>query len=44
MLPTKGAEANEVEQLLQELMENAYALNPPLKVEVGVGQNWDEVK
>ncbi|MBP7688327.1 MAG: DNA polymerase I [Thermoflexales bacterium] len=44
ILEAPQAEASEVEQLLKELMENAYALNPPLKVEVGVGQNWDEVK
>jgi DNA polymerase I-like protein with 3'-5' exonuclease and polymerase domains len=33
-----------VAELVRELMEGAYDLNPPLKVEVGVGQNWDEVK
>jgi DNA polymerase-1 len=44
ILEAPHAEAEKVEHLLRELMENAYALNPPLKVEVGVGQNWDEVK
>ena len=38
------AEADEVARLLKELMEGAYPLDPPLKVEVGMGQNWDEVK
>jgi DNA polymerase I-like protein with 3'-5' exonuclease and polymerase domains len=33
-----------VEALVRELMENAFRLDPPLKVETGVGQNWDEVK
>lgn len=44
ILEAPQAEAGEVEQLLTELMEGAYQLDPPLKVEVGVGQNWDEVK
>ncbi len=44
ILEAPQAEAAEVEQLLKELMEGAYPLDPPLKVEVGVGQNWDEVK
>jgi DNA polymerase-1 len=44
ILEAPQAETGEVEQLLKELMESAYALNPPLKVEVGTGQNWDEVK
>ena len=37
-------EADEVETLVQTLMESAYRLDPPLKVEVGAGRNWDEVK
>jgi DNA polymerase-1 len=37
-------EAEEVKQLVKELMENAYRLDPPLKVEIESGQNWDEVK
>jgi DNA polymerase-1 len=37
-------EADRVTSLVRESMENAYDLNPPLKVEIGVGQNWDEVK
>jgi DNA polymerase-1 len=44
ILEAPQAEAAEVEQLLKELMEGAYPLDPPLKVEVGVGQNWDGVK
>lgn len=44
ILEAPRTEADDVEQLLKELMENAYTLNPPLKVEVGAGQNWDEVK
>jgi DNA polymerase I len=44
ILEAPQAEAAEVARLLKELMEGAYPLDPPLKVEVGVGQNWDEVK
>jgi DNA polymerase-1 len=44
ILEAPKKEAKEVEQLVRELMENAYRLDPPLKVEVGVGQNWDQVK
>ena len=44
ILEAPRAEADEVAELVRKLMEGAYELNPPLKVEVGVGQNWDEVK
>ena len=44
ILEAPQAEADAVEALVRELMEGAYQLDPPLKVEVGVGQNWDEVK
>jgi DNA polymerase I len=37
-------EKDAVEALVRELMENAYQLDPALKVEIGAGQNWDEVK
>ena len=44
ILEAPKTEAEEVMQLVQMLMENAYRLDPPLKVEVGAGRNWDEVK
>jgi DNA polymerase-1 len=44
ILEAPKKEAKEVAQLVRELMEHAYKLNPALKVEVGIGQNWDEVK
>jgi DNA polymerase-1 len=44
ILEAPKKEAKEVAQLVRELMEHAYKLNPTLKVEVGIGQNWDEVK
>jgi DNA polymerase-1 len=37
-------EVAEAMKLVKKLMENAYDLDPALKVEVGMGQNWDEVK
>jgi DNA polymerase-1 len=44
ILEAPKKEAGEVEELVRELMENAYQIDPPLKVEVGVGSNWDAVK
>ncbi|MGH2592734.1 MAG: DNA polymerase I, partial [Anaerolineae bacterium] len=44
LLEAPGAEVKAVTQLVKEIMEGAYPLDPPLKVEVGVGLNWDEVK
>jgi DNA polymerase-1 len=44
ILEAPKAEAEEVKDLVRELMEHAFKLNPPLKVEVGMGLNWDEVK
>ncbi len=44
ILEAPKKEADEVAALVRELMEKAYRINPPLKVEVGVGQNWDAVK
>jgi DNA polymerase-1 len=44
ILEAPQKEAAEVAELVRELMENAYQINPPLKVEVGVGLNWDAVK
>ncbi len=44
ILEAPKKEADEVADLVSELMENAYEIDPPLKVEVGVGPNWDAVK
>ncbi len=44
ILEAPKKEADEVEALVCDLMESAYRLDPPLKVEVGHGKNWDEVK
>ncbi len=44
ILEAPKAEADDVAQLVKKLMEKAYDLNPPLKAEVGIAKNWDEVK
>jgi len=44
ILEAPKSEADEVMSLVREAMESAYKLNPPLKVEIGQGRNWDEVK
>ncbi|HJW84056.1 MAG TPA: DNA polymerase, partial [Anaerolineae bacterium] len=44
VLEAPDDEVKTVVQLVKEIMEGAYPLDPPLKVEVGVGLNWDEVK
>jgi DNA polymerase I len=44
ILEAPEKEKDAVEALVRELMENAYSLDPALKVEIGAGQNWDEVK
>ncbi len=38
------AEIDEVTELVRGIMEGAYPLDPPLKVDVGVGRNWLETK
>ena len=35
---------NKVKDIVKEKMENALKLNVPLKVEIGVGKNWAEIK
>ncbi len=44
VLEAPDGEVKAVSKLVKEIMESAYPLDPPLKVEVGVGLNWDEVK
>jgi DNA polymerase-1 len=45
-LVVEGPEATapETAELVSRIMEDAYPLDPPLKVEVGIGPNWDAVK
>jgi DNA polymerase-1 len=38
------AEVDRAEALVREEMEGAYAMRVPLKVDLGVGQNWKEAK
>jgi DNA polymerase-1 len=44
VLEAATAQAKAVAELVRGLMESAYPLDPPLKVAVGVGPNWDAVK
>lgn len=44
VLEAPEAEVARVVALVKTTMEHAYPLDPPLVVEVGVGDNWDEVK
>ncbi|MER3426344.1 MAG: hypothetical protein C4299_04190 [Thermoleophilia bacterium] len=44
VLEAPDEEVEEVKPLIVEIMENAYPLDPPLKVDVKVGQNWEEAK
>ncbi|MBQ1551331.1 MAG: DNA polymerase I, partial [Bacilli bacterium] len=37
-------EIDEVKKLTQEVMENAFKLEVPLKVEISTGSNWYEAK
>jgi DNA polymerase I len=44
VLEAPAAEADDVRQLVRQLMENAFPLNVPLEVDTGVGMNWLECK
>jgi DNA polymerase-1 len=44
ILEAPRAEADEVIALVCDKMEHAYRIDPPLKVQVGKGLNWDSVK
>lgn len=37
-------EVERIAGLVREIMEGAYPLDPPLRVDIGVGRNWLEVK
>ncbi len=44
LLEVPDAEVREVRELVQAEMCGAYELDPPLAVEVGVGENWADAK
>jgi len=44
LLEVPDAEVKEVRELVRAEMVGAYDLDPPLAVEVGVGENWAEAK
>ena len=44
LLGDKTLTVDEIKALVEREMEGAYTLTVPLKVDVGSGPNWDEVK
>ncbi|HOA23135.1 MAG TPA: DNA polymerase I [Aggregatilineales bacterium] len=44
LLEVPEEEAEEARELVCEVMENAYPLDVPLKVDAHIGQNWGELK
>src|SRR5579864_2407853 len=44
LLEAPDAETSAVKELVREEMCNAYPLDPPLAVDVGAGDNWNEAK
>jgi DNA polymerase I len=44
LLEVPDAEIGPVKELVREEMCSAYPLDPPLAVDVGVGDDWSEAK
>jgi DNA polymerase-1 len=44
LLEVPDAETGPVRSLVREEMCSAYPLDPPLAVDIGVGDNWAEAK
>ena len=44
LLEVPDAEVKDVKELVRAEMTGAYDLDPPLAVDVGVGDNWAEAK
>ena len=44
LFETERSTADDVAALVREKMEHAVALNVPLTVDVGIGENWKEAK
>ena len=40
----RDAEVEELVQMVRPIMESAYKLSVPLKVDVNVGQNWEQMQ
>jgi DNA polymerase I len=44
LLEVPDAEVSALKSLVREEMCRAYPLDPPLEVDVGVGEDWNEAK
>ena len=44
IINVKNNEVDEVREIVKDVMENAYKLKVPLKVEIEMGDNWYEAK
>ena len=44
LLEAPEAEVNAVKELVREEMVNAFELEPPLEVDVGAGDDWNDAK
>jgi DNA polymerase-1 len=44
LLEVPEPEVSKVKELVREEMVRAYPLDPPLAVDVGVGDDWNEAK
>jgi DNA polymerase I len=44
LFETPKEAADETAALVRELMEGTVALNVPLEVDLGIGENWKEAK
>jgi DNA polymerase-1 len=44
LLEVPDVELSAVKELVREEMCNAYPLDPPLAVDIGVGDDWNEAK
>jgi DNA polymerase-1 len=44
LLEVPDAEVGPVKEIVREEMVGAYPLDPPLAVDVGIGDDWNEAK
>jgi DNA polymerase-1 len=44
LLEAPDAEVSQIKELVREELCNAFPLDPPLAVDVGAGEDWNEAK